>query len=155
MYVYVRMSMCVLSVCMYVSVDGCHRCGEFVTWVTRDCLLLINRCRDSNERLKTQSTKVWRHQKYCLEPGQFTLISMGLIWYSCGHISSPHEPIPTKFGVWRFYIMLYRNMKKKNHENAEKNIFDDVITLVLGYCVHSFNCVGHVVLHILNLLQYN
>ena len=43
----------------------------------------------------------------CLEPGQLTLISMGLIRYSCGHILGHHEPIPTKFGVWRFFIMLY------------------------------------------------
>ena len=56
---------------------------------------------------------------------------MGLIRYSCGHILGHHEPSPCKFGVWRFFIMLYRNMKKKNNENAEKNIFDDVITLVL------------------------
>ena len=45
------------------------------------------------------------------EPGQlFTLISMGLIRYLCGHILGHHEPIHVKFGVWRFFIMLYRNM---------------------------------------------
>ena len=64
------------------------------------------------------------HSKFdmnrCMEPGQFTLISMGLIRYSCGHILGHHEPIPTKLRVWRFFIMLYRNMEKKNHENAEK-----------------------------------
>ena len=38
----------------------------------------------------------------CLEPGQFTLNSMALIRYSCGHILGPHKPIPTKFGLWRF-----------------------------------------------------
>ena len=32
---------------------------------------------------------------------------------SCGHILGHHEPIPTKYGVRRFFIMLYRNMKKK------------------------------------------
>ena len=48
------------------------------------------------------------------EPGQlFTLISMGLIRYSCGHILGLHEPIHVKFGVWRFFIMLYRNMVMK------------------------------------------
>ena len=48
------------------------------------------------------------------EPGQlFTLISMGLIRYSCGHILGHHEPIHVKFGVWRFFIMLYRNMVMK------------------------------------------
>ena len=33
------------------------------------------------------------------EPGQFTLISVRLIRYSCGHISGYHEPIHVKFGV--------------------------------------------------------
>ena len=35
--------------------------------------------------------------------------SMELIIYSCGHISCPHEPIPTKFGLWRFFIKLYQS----------------------------------------------
>ena len=35
---------------------------------------------------------------------------MGLIRYSCGHISGPHEPLSTKFVLWRFFIMLYRYM---------------------------------------------
>ena len=58
----------------------------------------------------------------CLEPGQFTPISMVLIRYSCGHISGHHEPIHVKFGVWGFFIMFY------GHENAEmqKRKFDDV-----------------------------
>ena len=36
---------------------------------------------------------------------------MGLIRYSCGHVSGPpsaHEPIPTQFGLWMFFIMLHR-----------------------------------------------
>ena len=41
--------------------------------------------------------EIWSH-----EPGQSTLISMGLIRYSCGHISCPHELIPTRFGLWMF-----------------------------------------------------
>ena len=45
-----------------------------------------------------------------MEPDQFTLISMGLIRYSCGHISGPHEPIPIQFGLWMFFIMLHRYM---------------------------------------------
>ena len=24
---------------------------------------------------------------------------------SCGHISRPHEPISTKFGMWRFFLI--------------------------------------------------
>ena len=34
------------------------------------------------------------------------MISMGLIRYSCCHISGPHELIPTKFGLWMFFIIL-------------------------------------------------
>ena len=30
--------------------------------------------------------------------------------YSCGHISGPHELIYVKFGVWRFFTMIYWNM---------------------------------------------
>ena len=37
----------------------------------------------------------------------------GLIRYSCSHISGPHESIPTKFGLWMFFIMLYRYMVSK------------------------------------------
>ena len=38
---------------------------------------------------------------------------MGLIRYSCGHISGPHEAIPTQFGLWMFFIMLHRYMISK------------------------------------------
>ena len=38
---------------------------------------------------------------------------MGLIRYSCGHILGHHEPIHVKFGVWRFFIMLYRKYEEK------------------------------------------
>ena len=38
---------------------------------------------------------------------------MGLIRYSCSRISVPHEPIPTKFGLWMFFIMLHRYMVSK------------------------------------------
>ena len=34
-----------------------------------------------------------------MNQGQFTLISMGLIRYSCAHISGHHEPIHVKFGM--------------------------------------------------------
>ena len=49
-----------------------------------------------------------------MEPGKFTLISMGLISYSCGHISGHHEPIPTKFGVWRFFSCSTEIWRKKS-----------------------------------------
>ena len=37
----------------------------------------------------------------------------GLIRYSCSHISGSHEPIPTKFGLWMFFIMLHRYIISK------------------------------------------
>ena len=60
------------------------------------------------------------------EPGQlFTLISMELIRYSCGHILGHHEPIHVKFGVWRFFL---HALPKYGHENTEMQtiFFDDV-----------------------------
>ena len=64
----------------------------------------------------------------CLEPGQFTLISMGLIRYSCGHISGHHEPIYVKFGVWLSVRVFHHVLLKYGHENDEmqKRKFDDV-----------------------------
>ena len=60
---------------------------------------------------------------------------MGLIRYSCGHILGHHEPIHVKFGVWRFFIMLYQNMKKIM--KMLKNIFDDVtLWCSIEYAVH-------------------
>ena len=56
---------------------------------------------------------------------------MGLTGYSCDHISGPHEPIITKFGLWRFFIMLYRYMVMKKLKS--KNAFCDVITSVLYF----------------------
>ena len=56
---------------------------------------------------------IWPHE-HLISPIEikfkFTLISMGLIRYSCGHISDHHEPIHVKFGVWGFFIMFYWSM---------------------------------------------
>ena len=38
---------------------------------------------------------------------------MGLIRYSCGHMLGPYEPISTQFGLWRFFIMLFKTLKCK------------------------------------------
>ena len=38
---------------------------------------------------------------------------MGLIRYSCRCISGPHEPIPTQFGLWMFFIMFHWYMVSK------------------------------------------
>ena len=62
----------------------------------------------------------WPGSSY--EPGQFTLISVGLIRYSCGHISGHHEPIHVKFGVWGFFIMFYWNMVMKMLKCKKENL---------------------------------
>ena len=62
---------------------------------------------------------------------------MGLIRYSCDHILGHHEPIHVKFGVWRFFIMLYRNMVMKLLK-CKKKIFDDV---TLRYSIPSLHLV--------------
>ena len=56
------------------------------------------------------------------EPDQFTLISMGLIRYSCGHISGHYEPIHVKFGVWGFFIMFYWNIVMKMLKCKKENL---------------------------------
>ena len=58
----------------------------------------------------------------CYEPGQFILISVALIRYSCGHISSHHEAIHVKFGVWGFFIMLNWNMVMKMLKCIKENL---------------------------------
>ena len=56
------------------------------------------------------------------EPGQFTPISMGLIRYSCGHISSHHKPSHVKFVVWGFFIMFYWNFVMKMLKCKKENL---------------------------------
>ena len=56
------------------------------------------------------------------EPGQFTLISVGLIRYSCGHILGHHEPIHVKFGVGGFFIMFYWNIVMKMLKCKKENL---------------------------------
>ena len=50
---------------------------------------------------------------------------MGLIRYSCSHISGPHESIHVKVFVWSFFCHV---LLKYGHENAEMQNwkFDDV-----------------------------
>ena len=73
----------------------------------------------------------------CLESGQFTMISMGLIRYSCGHILGPHELIPTKFGLYMLFIMLHWYMVFKNSEMQKQDICD-IITSVLYSNAQSY-----------------
>ena len=47
---------------------------------------------------------------------------MGLIRYSCCHISGHHEPIHVKFGVWGFFIMLYWNIVMKMLKCKKENL---------------------------------
>ena len=67
------------------------------------------------------------------EPGQFTLISVGLIKYSCGHISGHHELFYVKLGVWGVFIMFYWNVMKML--KCKKRKFDDV---TLQYSIELF-----------------
>ena len=46
---------------------------------------------------------------------------MGLIRYSCGHISASHELIHVKFGVWGFF-MFYWNIVMKMLKCKNKNL---------------------------------
>ena len=73
-----------------------------------------------------------------MNQAKFTLISMGLNRYSCGHILGHHEPIHVKFGVWRFFIIA---LPKYGHENAEmqKKKKNDDVTLQysIGSCVRA------------------
>ena len=55
---------------------------------------------------------------------------MGLIRYSSGCISGPHELIPTQFGLWMFFIMLHQYMVSKTLK-SKKKFFCDVIASVL------------------------
>ena len=84
------------------------------------------------------STKVWRHQNIffqhfhdllkVIEPGQFTLISMGLIRYSCGHIYiGPWTDFHQIWCVEVFHHGLLKYEEKKIMKML-KNSFDDVIT---------------------------
>ena len=60
------------------------------------------------------------------EPDQFTLISIGLIRYSCGHISGLHETIPTKWTVDAFHHaspIWYRGWYPKRWNVKKKGVF--------------------------------
>ena len=84
----------------------------------------------------------WSGSYICLEPGQITLISMGLIRYPYVHISGSLEPIPTKFELCVFFIyiiilhqyMVFNTLKcqktnkTKKKEKKKKTLFCDVIT---------------------------
>ena len=63
---------------------------------------------------------------------------MGLIRYSRSHISGPYEPIPTKFGLWMFFIMLHWYMLSKTLKC--KQVFCDVIASVLYWRKQYFAC---------------
>ena len=71
--------------------------------------------------------------------GQFTLISVGLIRYSCSHISGPNEPIHVKFGVSGFFfIMFYWNMVMKMLKCTTENLMMSHFSTLqsLGFSFH-------------------
>ena len=111
----------------------------------------------------------WHHYEHCMdaphsiathlfylhhsyEPGQFTLISMGLIRYACCHISGHHEPIPTKFGLWIFFIMLHRYMVSKTLKCKKKKKNCDVIASVLYYHASTLG-VGRPIVRLITMLS--
>ena len=63
--------------------------------------------------------------------------SMGLIRYSCGSISGLHEPISTKFQLWRVFIMHYRYMVFKRLK-CKKSSF---VASSLQYSIALWVCV--------------
>ena len=67
------------------------------------------------------------------EPGQFTLISMGLIRYSCGHISGYHEPIHVNFFVWGFLIMFFWNIVMKMLKCKKENLMTSHFSTLFWY----------------------
>ena len=73
------------------------------------------------------------------EPGQFTLISMGLIRYSCGHISDHHEPIHIKFGVWGFFIMFYWNIVMKMLKCKKENLMTSHFSTLYSSCLINYS----------------
>ena len=94
----------------------------------------------------TEISVNWPKVPNSYEPGQFILISMGQIRYSCGHVSGYQEPIHVKFGVWGFFIMYYWNMvmkmlkcKKKKKKKKKKNWWRHTSVLYTGYVIlHLF-----------------
>ena len=62
-----------------------------------------------------------------MSQAKFTLISMGLIRYSCGNILGHHEPIHVQ--IWCVKVF-HHALPKYGHENAEmQTIFFDDVTL--------------------------
>ena len=64
---------------------------------------------------------------------------MGLIRYSCGHISSHHEQSHVKFGVWGFFIMFYWNIVMKMLKWKNKNLMMSHFSTLLGYSILSLH----------------
>ena len=85
----------------------------------------------------------WRGSKH-YEAGQFTLISMGLIRYLCGHISSHHKPIHVKVGVWRFLVMFYWICSWKCW-NAKKKIWWRHTSVLYSLSGHSIHIVAELI----------
>ena len=66
------------------------------------------------------------------EPGQFTLISMGLIRYSSSHISVYHEPIHVILGVWGFFIRFYWNIVMEMLKCKKENLMTSHFSTLLN-----------------------
>ena len=108
--------------------------------------------------------EIWPHE-YLISPTEISVnwpgskqlwtrpiytISMGLIRYSCGHISGHHEPIHVKFGVWGFFIMFYWNIvmkmlkcKKENLMTSHLSTLYDISLIYSCWVTNIFHMLFH------------
>ena len=81
---------------------------------------------------------------------------MGLIRYSCGHISGHHEPIHVKPGVWGFFIMFYWNIIMKMLKCKKDNLMTSHFSTLFIYpwTVCTVKCHHSLCFHIAHLWSY-
>ena len=72
-----------------------------------------------------------------LQAGTLPVCHTTPIRYSCSHILGPHEPIPTKFGLWMFSITFHRYMVSKMLKCKKKKGFCFVLFLVMSSLLYS------------------
>ena len=78
-----------------------------------------------------------------MEPGQFTLISMGLVRYSCGHILGHHEPQQ----IWAVDVF-HHAPRTHGIQNAEMQKKFFVMSLPLYSILPAFH-------EVINVSSYN
>ena len=63
--------------------------------------------------------------------------------YSCGHISGPHKPIPTKCWLWMFFIMLHRYMVSKTEMHKKKIVMSSLLYSIPLNFIESAMAAGY------------